>query len=480
MRHVQAVLVFIFVSLWAFGAVAYEAEKVPLTFEHEQVVLDAFEYDTGWWPSSGMVQTGFNVVVNGNLAVEMDGVANLAWPEPFTLSLSAKPQDGTLTAGYGVDVAARIKLDLFGMYEGEFDVPYSPGMLQFEQTRVFAPFVLPGATERPVEITVSGDKVQLFDTGFDVLSGVSVNFRADLTGDMVCTFAGVRIDLGNDLALDAAGEGVSVPQEAGYLSTHALDYLGESTCSLQLTIIPAIEVCAPVVDCVELPAVEIPIQTAENGGEMVFETVNVEHKIPGIAVNQGALAFGEVKVGDEASLDLPIQSVGEALLNLEYVLEPEGAPFELFPGDQAIPVDGEGGISVRYAPTKVGTHEATLRILSSDPYTPELVVSITGAGVAEDVPAEDVVEQDSVDEDSIGEDMGESNEDVTGNGDSMGDDTQGSDAVAPDQDSGKASSSGCSVSGGSHPGASFALFLLLVAFLVSTRRYLNRNTRLWQ
>lgn len=114
---------------------------------------------------------------------------------------------------------------------------------------------------------------------------------------------------------------------------------------------------------------------------------------PRIEVDPLALAFGQVEVGGTKPLQLRIDSVGNAELEIteELQIEPAGAPYTLqnapAAGQLIAPASGET-VTVVFAPAATGVvPAASLVIRSSDADSPEVRVSLSGEGVNTAVPS---------------------------------------------------------------------------------------------
>lgn len=85
-RTIPAALAVVLMTI-AAPVWSYEAEPQPLLLQHSDSVMDTFEYDTGWWPEQGAIQTRFVVTMDGSFWVEMEGVSIVEWPPVFTVTV---------------------------------------------------------------------------------------------------------------------------------------------------------------------------------------------------------------------------------------------------------------------------------------------------------------------------------------------------------------------------------------------------------
>ena len=107
---------------------------------------------------------------------------------------------------------------------------------------------------------------------------------------------------------------------------------------------------------------------------------------PTIAASPNKLAFGDVRVGSDASLPLVLTNTGSGELTIadlivdgaeatEFVLDAVALPLVLDPG-------GSANLHVSYDPTVVASESAQLDVTSDDPDDADLVVPLTGLGVS--------------------------------------------------------------------------------------------------
>jgi hypothetical protein len=108
---------------------------------------------------------------------------------------------------------------------------------------------------------------------------------------------------------------------------------------------------------------------------------------PDIDVEPTALDFGSVTVGMTADRVVSVRNVGNAPLtatgmnldNARFTVISPSAPFTVNPG-------GQQTVTVRFAPTSVGSQSGTLGIWSDDPDESTVFVSVSGQGVAAQPP----------------------------------------------------------------------------------------------
>lgn len=107
----------------------------------------------------------------------------------------------------------------------------------------------------------------------------------------------------------------------------------------------------------------------------------------------GHLAFGQQYVGERRTLDLVLANDGCDTLQVQALVMSQAAYSLDGPATLALPPGAESPLRVAFTPPGVGTFPGFLTITSNDPSRPELVVPLTGAGLA---PPQVVVSPDSL------------------------------------------------------------------------------------
>jgi len=93
--------------------------------------------------------------------------------------------------------------------------------------------------------------------------------------------------------------------------------------------------------------------------------------------------YGTVQVGSSSNHDFTIQNTGSATLNISGA-SVSGTGFSIVGSvPSSISAGGSDTITVRFAPSSVGSHTGTLSINSDDPDTPTLNIGLNGTGESE-------------------------------------------------------------------------------------------------
>lgn len=137
------------------------------------------------------------------------------------------------------------------------------------------------------------------------------------------------------------------------------------------------------------PFSDLPIPVSGTG---------VDNGLPDISITPEECDFGRVARGGVAQCSLTVENLGNKTLVLDSVtfvddlVKPNDSELESFgffgrpPSENdAIPAPPDEGsvanISVRFSPDVLGGYTQTLRFLSNDPDTPEILVPLSGVGV---------------------------------------------------------------------------------------------------
>jgi hypothetical protein len=109
---------------------------------------------------------------------------------------------------------------------------------------------------------------------------------------------------------------------------------------------------------------------------------NIAGAAPQISVSPASLNFGNVTVGQSASLTLTVKNTGNATLNVT-ALNVSGAAFQVTSpsGPFNVAAGASAAITVSYT-AAAGTQTGVLSIASNDPANPTVTVALTGAGVS--------------------------------------------------------------------------------------------------
>lgn len=178
---------------------------------------------------------------------------------------------------------------------------------------------------------MEGDKVSVIESVFTVLAVVDIVFHADLKGAMGCAFEGDRIRVSEEAAIEEEGGSAEVlPADDGKVLV-PLVFEGNIDCSLSVVVVPWVEVCVPIGGCTQLASFDIPVEAQADVQDLAFEPVEAQPDFPRADISLDTVQFGDVTVGETATVNYPVNNNGNLFLDAEFVILPEENPFDLFP-----------------------------------------------------------------------------------------------------------------------------------------------------
>lgn len=229
-------------------------------FSHEENLTDLL-WDTDWVPKNEKIQVRLIFTAKAGIHASLPADAQLE--RPGALSYAGRQGQGELSMGLFSFLVARYRItDLSWQgisldHEGDLPVPAS-----FHNTlnniygdkASFTPLILPGATPRPVEVSLSGPKATLLTLSISVINigiaKVSIKVPIAVQPILYCKLAGQRIDTlpngatTSPLVHDSEGKAVSWPHDAALTQTGSATYHAQRELQIDLAVYPSIEVQA--------------------------------------------------------------------------------------------------------------------------------------------------------------------------------------------------------------------------------------------
>ena len=307
-----------FPSLCPSGAVGCETQDVD--YSYRAALFDTIDLDTGWVPSGSPLQLRFAFYMGGFTEIDMGGTLVTSWPFPLSSQLVGRPGTGRLTMDYGIEIIARMKIDLniAGVrYRWEGDIPGTgslTGDFRMTDTAMFDPFVLPGMLPRPINVSDTTDRATVFTYdalgSFVSIPGIGGGVRIDLQGELSTSYRSDRIVVaGADSILEELGTTRLLP-EVG-----ASDYGGskdvllhpEGTLAYEgaLHVFPTFYVRL-LGRSFDYDIADLAIPLVDTGSNVIFEDDSVHVPLPAISMLPTTWDLGEIAIGttDEEYLDL--------------------------------------------------------------------------------------------------------------------------------------------------------------------------------
>lgn len=362
-------------------ALAFESEAQPVLLEDSANLFDTIAYSTGPLPSGSPVAVQFSIETNGGGLVAMEGEGNLSWPKALTLAFDPAADSGYFALDVDLAAVTLVIVDLsdYGYY-GEFEIDRRD--IRFDGVTTFSPWLLPGANPSRVEITDVTDSAQLIYYSYEIWAGISLNFEADMSPTVVAGFSGVEWGVNNEATIISEGQTVELTSEQ--VASYDLRTIFRAAWDANLAIVftPTISVSAPFIPDIEIASFDIPIDLVTEAFEKDFPETAYSFPLPWLQTSISSGDFGEVDLDQIANLEVPIDNLGDLLLQGTARIE-GSADFSVYPETfGALPGEADG-LVVTYAPTAVGAGSATLILESNDPTAPTLEIPLSGNGTEE-------------------------------------------------------------------------------------------------
>lgn len=365
-------------------------------FHHRDALFDDVMLDSGWVPAGSPLQVRFALFLGGSTEVDLGGTAVTSWPPALDVAVPGRPGTGRLAINYGLEIVARIRLDVevAGVrYTWEGDIPIPGGIprdLRLADQSIFDPFVLPPSEPRPVTAWDDTDLVTVLDVDLTdaiiPIPGIGGGFLVDAVGSLEGSYQTDRIEV-SDAVTDITMEGESVivradpgAAELGAFKEYTVLPYGTIGYDGVITLFPRlyVEIAGRRFD---LTLAEIPLNVVDLSAETRFEPALVHVPLPDVRVEPTALALGEVPIGASAERLVTVFNDGEAELWVR--MEDPAAPFSVSATSLTIPPFSSTRLAVRYSPTLPGDASAVLVLSTNDPDEPRVVLRLSGLGAGE-------------------------------------------------------------------------------------------------
>lgn len=393
---------------------AVGCHRAPVDFHHLDRRLPSISLDTGWVPSSGPIQVRFEVLFMGETEVALGGTLVTYWPFGLSMATPGRTNEGTLRMAWGLELRARMRFsaEIGGTrYEWEGDVPFVPLRdLRLADAARFDPFVLPGATPRPVLVRDRTDAVRVVSVGLasvvgGAIPGLDGGFELTLAGDLTTSYRTDRIVI-DDARAPVEMEGAVVPywpppegfgpfRDVVVRPTGTLSYEGD------VLVRPSVYV-ELLGRRFDLAAIEIPVPVVRTSNRIDFDPAAVHVPLPDVDVFPERLAFGDLLVGETRRETLVVRNRGEAELVVS--LEPLPMPFNSSATTLRIPAASEAALDVVFEPSEGGTFDRSFALRTNDPDAPSLRVMLEARARRSEPPDAGARDASSSDAEGIGGD----------------------------------------------------------------------------
>jgi hypothetical protein len=328
---------------------------------------------TGYLPSGSPLAVEFRIDAVGGAAVGMDGTGQVTWPDALSLLMTGETGSGVFVLDASLDSVVSVIVDLSD-YGYTWSSEIDRRSLAMDGYATFDPFLL----DDRVEIVDVPASLPVVDYEFEIITGLELDFHADLDVVLTAGFEGVSWTL-DDAVVTAENETVLLQSERVAFRDVPGTFRGYYDADLDLMFTPTIEACIVIVGCFEVASFEIPLDVISDGIEQDFIPETYSFPLPLLVPGIDAADFGEVEVGALSNIHVPLVNDGamEAYGTAAVV---GNTDFSVYPSYfNALP-DTEDGLVVTFAPTAEGEQTATLVLTSNDPTLPDLEIPLTGNG----------------------------------------------------------------------------------------------------
>lgn len=357
--------------------------SAPIAFRHRVGLPIEVDLDTGWVPAGLPVQARFRAALVGGTQVAMNGQLVAGWPTPMALQVAGDPGGGSLSLDYGVQLAARVRLNLdtgVGDARWEGAIPYVP-MVDFRatSTTTFDPWAWsPAVSVRGSTARQRVADIRLTDALVRI-PGISGGFTIDIAAEIQATWQTQRITFGLDAdPITAAMPRTQGSFSAGPFAEYSPRVEGEFVHTGTLHVYPSLYVSL-LGRRWNLQIADIPIPLGPFRAGVTTDPSLAHLGLPDIAPSVDALDFGEVAVGERVERVLPINNTGEGTGRIVSV---EGfGPFDAPTRMGTLPPRSRAMLVITFAPANTGLTEGEVVVNTSDPDSPRLRVRVRGVGL---------------------------------------------------------------------------------------------------
>ncbi|MBX7196336.1 MAG: hypothetical protein K1X94_30060, partial [Sandaracinaceae bacterium] len=308
---------------------AVGCHRADIDFDYLDMRLPSVTLDSGWVPASSPIQVRFALYFMGETEVSLGGTLATYWPFGLSMATPGRPGQGHLRMAWGLEIVARMRFsaDIAGThYEWEGDIPFVPFHdLRLVGDTMFDPFVLPGASPRPVTVHDTTDMISVFTVGLSSIIGTSIpgldgGFAVDVQGDLTTGYQTDRILIADARSpIDREGAVVQYwPPPDGFGGSEDVVVSPEGTITYDgvIHVLPTayIELLGRRFD---LTLFDVPVPIVTTSTSTDFDPASVHVPLPDITVSPTNLDGGALIVGDVYDGTLTLRNRGEATLEVD-------------------------------------------------------------------------------------------------------------------------------------------------------------------
>ncbi len=374
-------------------ALAFESTPADFVFEiknRDKDVFEAIEYEITV-PDGLEVGLRFRINSKGGADIGMNAASEITWPDVLTHDLHGFTEGGWFELEADIPVTLDIYVDFAGLFTGSWNL-WTAGLYMRDEA-IFDGLLLPGGTPESVTVDAQGIGIDQIIIPVSIVTGLSINFIMDVFPEATSTITGIQVEniTGGDVdgsikSTEAELTQIDVPTDDPGVVDFESTWRGTLDASLAIVFAPAVEACV-LGACFEVFDIEVPVDMVSYSEIVDFKEVDYEHPLPAINVDISNFDFGEVELGDNNNLPIPIENIGQ--LPLEGTATIEGSEnITVFP-DYFFANSGQtDGVMITFTPEAVSDESAILVLESNDPQQPRIEIPLLGIGYEEAI-AED-------------------------------------------------------------------------------------------
>ena len=365
----------ILLSNFAFADIEV-SDPVSLELDGSTNVLNSSAMDSGWLPSSGMVQIRLQLSIEQDASLTGSGTSSVSWDTniPGDLNLTAQGigNTGLFSINGFMDMIVSVRFDIGAFsWEGNFieqEVPLT-GDAQFT----------PLTWEVPVVTDVVGDGSEILDYSqslLTILTGtlsgeVRPNCTATLTENYFSTSSGDRLDVNTnslEFYTPVGNSSLEVPM-THYSTIH-------SECAVQF--VPALTISGPIIGSNSLEITQIDLPIIEQTTQMTIVPDRLDFALPSLSTDSTSLSFEPTDAGNSNNAEIVLSNIGYATLEGTAELIDSSGTFSLFGGDFNLNAGGSSSLVLAFEGSDSNQYyEAEVVIRSNDPAQPTLTIPIS-------------------------------------------------------------------------------------------------------
>ncbi|MFO0661443.1 MAG: choice-of-anchor D domain-containing protein [Polyangiaceae bacterium] len=402
-------------SDWCGDTETYQCMYSPLLM-FDKTIPAPFQthFDTGFVPSGSPLQLQFILDIPAYTRVRMGGRLRSYWPDSITHTAVPARKTGVVDFDYGIEthINMAIHVGVLGVdydWEGEL-FPAQQINFHVKDTMGFDPWAFsPGVTANGFT-----PELQLIELSLLSLIGIPSwlaggGFKLSVQGELQVHYETEKVVISNVDQPQLSDDGTTKePWQNGAWTEHYVHPEGKVNYTGVIHFIPSlyIEVLGVSFDY-DLADIPFGLDLAET--PWVFDDQLVHVPLPDVrAPEPAAVDFGQVEVGQVKLLEVELPNIGEADGYLQAAVD--NAAFEVLEASPTAKPGHSATIPVAFTPQEKGFIAGDLVVMTNDPDSPEIHITLNAQGIPFQTDPDDPDEEP----DAGGKDAGVTNSDLPG------------------------------------------------------------------